>query len=684
MLRYLKPHSGHRTVWIDAVCINQINTHERNEQVQMMSQIYSQCNQVLLWLGADLVYPTPGTYPSRFPLQNTSLDTEISVAGKPTTLENILKRRYFSRVWVVQELLLAPRVIMPVGNTIFFAHPRTEPGFTESSDHGSSKASSQIPWMKHITRGRVETRGLYQVVGLLGTSQASDARDKVFGVLGLLPSHSDLTTLRPDYSLSQNGVFTGFVAHSIFVEGNHFLLHQACSIDGSPDYPSWAPSYHLLETYWNHVSHKSHTGHPKQEDADRHICATALNMLSESYCNLTRTYCNAWQILAFRSVSIGCEVDRVSRHQDISGHGLHTRVHSDTGRLSINLKRVFAIHEAPVPIDLQSLQGCRVILKMNGSLLNPLVYLIGSKPLHTIVKVGDEVWILETSGNPKVFLILRKNGEPQTFRLVATCYHVFCAFYELVPRDQPLVYDRGVYRMASLCLSIPHIQAMMHWDYEYIQNMFNVQCRVKGMNRTAYRHFLRFILRVSKEDGYEVRRLPRRWESLPGGWKETYVSCFEHDVESWIDGYYCHVRMQQGSGSLTQFESMGWEVVSRGESPTFRREILQIEKEYEMMLSSPAINEYLGVCLSVCRRTYGDFALRDIDILIQERGYGYKDDDKGDKDWGRWLGVADITLGYLDADKSMFSSNPYVPSIAVDSLFRDFELDGSQYRVTIV
>lgn len=684
MLQYLRPQRGYRTVWIDAICINQANTHERNEQVQMMGQIYSQCNQVLLWLGADLVRPTPGTYPSRLPLQNTSLGTEISVFGKPTTLANILKRRYFSRVWVVQELILAPRVIMPVGNTIFFAHPRTEHGFPKSNDYGpSSRASPQIPWMKHITRGRVEARGLYEVASLLGTSQSSDARDRVFGVLGLLSSLSGLTALRPDYSLSQKSVFTGFAAHSIFVEGNYSLLHQACGVVGSFNFPSWAPSYHHLETDWNNILNKSHTGRPQHADVELYVYATALKMRSEEHHNQTKIYRNAWHILSFRIVSIGFGGEWPLPAEGIAGHGLHARLHSDTGRLSINLKRVFAIREAPVPINIQLLQGCKIPLKTKGSCASPCVYLIGPKALHTIVRVGDEVWILETSATPKVFLILRRNGEPQTFSLVATCYYVFCVLYEIVPKHRPSISKKEVNHEASLFLSVPKMQKQMHSEYAYIQRLFNVHFQI---NRATCRHFLRFVMGASEEDGYKMLRLPRRWESLPGRWKELYLSSFQSDVKSWIDGGYYHVKMQQGSGSIAQFESMGWEVVSRGESTTFKREMLQIEKEYEMILFSPTINECLRICLSVCRRTYGDYALRDIDILTSETMYPYGYE-HGDKSWDRWLDLpkehwscrpSRASYKFMNNDKSE------VDDLIPGNIFRELELDGSQYRVTIV
>jgi hypothetical protein len=40
-------------LWIDALCIDQSNTLERNHQVQQMGRIYSLAETVLIWLGDD-------------------------------------------------------------------------------------------------------------------------------------------------------------------------------------------------------------------------------------------------------------------------------------------------------------------------------------------------------------------------------------------------------------------------------------------------------------------------------------------------------------------------------------------------------------------------------------------------------------------------------------------------------
>src|SRR5580700_5121291 len=42
-----------RTLWVDAICINQENITERNSQVQLMKSIYEKASRVLVWLGEE-------------------------------------------------------------------------------------------------------------------------------------------------------------------------------------------------------------------------------------------------------------------------------------------------------------------------------------------------------------------------------------------------------------------------------------------------------------------------------------------------------------------------------------------------------------------------------------------------------------------------------------------------------
>ncbi|KAL8656073.1 MAG: hypothetical protein Q9226_002793, partial [Calogaya cf. arnoldii] len=50
-LQHLRLVDSTRDLWIDAVCVDQQNLEERGQQVERMSEIYHQAQQVVVWLG---------------------------------------------------------------------------------------------------------------------------------------------------------------------------------------------------------------------------------------------------------------------------------------------------------------------------------------------------------------------------------------------------------------------------------------------------------------------------------------------------------------------------------------------------------------------------------------------------------------------------------------------------------
>jgi hypothetical protein len=52
-LRHLRRKDEPRTLWVDAPCINQDDTLEREEQVQRMEDIYRLDYRVIVWLGTE-------------------------------------------------------------------------------------------------------------------------------------------------------------------------------------------------------------------------------------------------------------------------------------------------------------------------------------------------------------------------------------------------------------------------------------------------------------------------------------------------------------------------------------------------------------------------------------------------------------------------------------------------------
>ncbi|KAL8830970.1 MAG: hypothetical protein Q9170_005494 [Blastenia crenularia] len=100
-----------RGLWADALCINQNDTLERNAQVRLMAQIYSQAHCVLIWLGEH----DTNTETAFSILKDLARGTSMAKLQRneeipyitPTAILTIFSRPWFQRLWVVQEVLLA-------------------------------------------------------------------------------------------------------------------------------------------------------------------------------------------------------------------------------------------------------------------------------------------------------------------------------------------------------------------------------------------------------------------------------------------------------------------------------------------------------------------------------------------------------------------------------------------------
>ncbi|RSL60806.1 hypothetical protein CEP53_005309 [Fusarium sp. AF-6] len=51
-LEHLRDRNEDKTLWTDAICIDQTNTMERGHQVALMGRIYKHANNVIIWLGS--------------------------------------------------------------------------------------------------------------------------------------------------------------------------------------------------------------------------------------------------------------------------------------------------------------------------------------------------------------------------------------------------------------------------------------------------------------------------------------------------------------------------------------------------------------------------------------------------------------------------------------------------------
>ncbi len=131
-LRHLRYQDRPRTMWIDALCINQQDAQERIEQVQLMGDIYAKAERVLVWLGLrtqdldkamDLINELASAQHIATLPKPRSLGTAVHYdqpedddIKKLDPLQKYVDSAWFRRTWVLQEVSLARKAILCCGD----------------------------------------------------------------------------------------------------------------------------------------------------------------------------------------------------------------------------------------------------------------------------------------------------------------------------------------------------------------------------------------------------------------------------------------------------------------------------------------------------------------------------------------------------------------------------------------
>ena len=96
-LSHLRNLSLERIIWVDAICIDQKNTKEKEQQIQFMAKIYGQANRVVVWLGEAADDSDQALEEIR------AAAASLQILWSAKTIEAILKlleRPWFQRIWV--------------------------------------------------------------------------------------------------------------------------------------------------------------------------------------------------------------------------------------------------------------------------------------------------------------------------------------------------------------------------------------------------------------------------------------------------------------------------------------------------------------------------------------------------------------------------------------------------------
>ncbi|PQE24049.1 heterokaryon incompatibility protein [Rutstroemia sp. NJR-2017a BVV2] len=258
-------------LWIDALCINQDDLDEREQQVKLMQEIYARAWQVVIFLGPKTSNTSSAYTALKWLAHEIGSDTKLrefavkygtlhhntagSVEAAPYTLpwhegafgalRSFFACQYWHRLWILQEVAMA-RMDAPVLwgdhsmclNDIWKACQMIEDQedtvlqymATHSSDTDPNRTVATIDrrledregtpgqqW-KHILRIRDMRIRLQTGVNtalpaleLARQAQATDARDKVYGILGI-PCVKGLCKISPNYRVELREVYINFTS----------------------------------------------------------------------------------------------------------------------------------------------------------------------------------------------------------------------------------------------------------------------------------------------------------------------------------------------------------------------------------------------------------------------------------------------------------------------------------------
>ena len=233
-----------RYLWVDAIAINQDDSSERGHQVQRMQAIYSGANCVIIYLGAEtasisilmesLLLVQRYTRGCRW----ESDDERWKGAWKNVRLQHhrakdaqqglreVLKRPWFRRVWILQEVANARRALVFCGSTSVRAQIfAMAPTFLEVDlDSYAAAVFRLMPTGSGMIPRETRGRKFHSLLLDFRGSEASDPRDKIFALLGLCKEECAKEWIIPDYTQAESDIIYTTVCFIGGVNGTRPVL----------------------------------------------------------------------------------------------------------------------------------------------------------------------------------------------------------------------------------------------------------------------------------------------------------------------------------------------------------------------------------------------------------------------------------------------------------------------------
>ncbi|OCL04594.1 HET-domain-containing protein, partial [Glonium stellatum] len=290
-IRRLRLPDRARFVWVDAICINQTDDKEKSLQIPKMATIYERATRVCVWLGEEKDDSALAlSFIKNDMLDLGQIDALVNEKGTErawTALSKLMRRPWFSRRWIIQEIVYAKEAILYCGNdaidwtdfadavTLFADYEiqwklasrmkghrllgRDLDYFSDVQALGATRlveATSNLFRYDESWRVTQKFRSLEYLVSSLSVFKASQPHDTIYAIMGLAkdywfleaPSKTQSAEGEPleqpqvyeaDYSKPAHIVFQDFVDFVIRTSKSLDIICRPWAPDDIEQLPSW-------------------------------------------------------------------------------------------------------------------------------------------------------------------------------------------------------------------------------------------------------------------------------------------------------------------------------------------------------------------------------------------------------------------------------------------------------------
>jgi hypothetical protein len=252
-LSHLSLKRKERWLWVDAICINQDDDHEKNHQVSMMGTIYHSARKTVVWLGEDKEVETAVGRLERLRVPIIPPSSASSSRNLTRQIAPIFDCAWFQRLWVVQEVALASECEVVAGYKQV-ALDKMEALLNSYSDmiwkhrelfNVSSAVNFTSICQIHndIQTGRSSPIFLLELLQLTEEFDVTNKRDRLYALFGLSRVSKGFPIKYDNQNRTVNDVFVDFAAWALSEFEDLALLSFTRGPDDTLPAPSWAPSY---------------------------------------------------------------------------------------------------------------------------------------------------------------------------------------------------------------------------------------------------------------------------------------------------------------------------------------------------------------------------------------------------------------------------------------------------------